>query len=171
VFRDGRAEVLLQRQQALHLAIEGLRPDVRLVLHPNERDRGAQAAALGTEPALEQVVDGELGANLRGGLGGALVVQRAALDDEALRIDLREEGTRLLRQPGGQVGAVRIAADVLERHHGQRDVRNRRPGGWRPPSHGEADAQHDHAQKGGGKQHDHPAAPPKLRSQDGTGRW
>ena len=90
-----------------------------LISHANERGGDAQPAALRSNRALHEIVDRELLADLGGRLRGALVTQRAALDDQALGIDLCERRAGLLGQARGQVLALGIAAEVRERQHGE----------------------------------------------------
>ena len=92
-----------------------------LIAHANQRGGDAQPAALRANRALHEIVDRELPADLGGRFRRALVAQRAALDAQALGIDLRERGAGLLGEAGGQVVALGIAAEVLERQHGECD--------------------------------------------------
>ena len=119
---DGCAQLLLQHQEALRLALVGLRPDVLLISHANERRGHAQLVAFSTNRTLQQIVHGQLLADLDRRLRGAFVAQRAALDAQPIRIDLSEHRAGLLGEARGQVGPVGIAPDVLEGQHRKRDA-------------------------------------------------
>ena len=90
-----------------------------LIPHTDERGGDAQPAALRSNRALHEIVDGELMADLDGRLRGALVAQRAAFDAQALGIDLCERRAGLLGEAGGKVLALGIAPEVLEGQHGE----------------------------------------------------
>ena len=125
LFRDRRAHLSLQPQEVGGRVIVGLRPHVFLIPHANQLGRDPQVGALGPNRTLEEVVDRELLADLGGRLRRPLVSQGAALDAQARGIDPRERCARLFGEAVGQVLALRIVPDVLERQHGERDPRTR----------------------------------------------
>ena len=123
--RDGRAQLLLHAQQAGRFAIVGGRPHLRLIADPNERASDSQEAPLALNGALNEILNVQLATNHRERLPRTLVGHAGGATDDAqmFRIDLPKHGDGLFSQAIGEMFTFGIAAQILERQHGDHDGR------------------------------------------------
>ena len=120
---DGLADLRLDREGVVELAVVGLGPDVEAVLHADQLGGHPQPVAVAPDAALDHVGDAQPLADLAQVLVLALEIEgRGAAGDLQVR-HLGQAVDHLLGQPVGEIVANPLGAERHERQHRHRLVR------------------------------------------------
>src|SRR4029453_2690741 len=121
---DGGADLLLQAEDAAGVAVAGVGPDLQLGAHENQPGGDPQMAALDAKRALYEIVAPEFPTDLRQRLRAAPVRHHrgTAGDRPTFGAHPAKRDDRVLGKTTGEIVGLRVAIEVVERQHPDRDA-------------------------------------------------